>query len=191
MLEIKSLLRNIDHIKGIIEVQQLHGRDSFGAFETLPPVEIMEEALRINSASLERHDIRVTRCYEDVEPLLMERHKVLQILVNLVRNARQATAANPPANRHLTVSIQSVGGDVSIRVSDNGVGIEPGNLTRIFSHGFTTKKDGHGFGLHSGALAASQMGGSLEVHSDGPGKGATFTLVLKRQAGEESEATAA
>jgi two-component system NtrC family sensor kinase len=58
------------------------------------------------------------------------------------------------------------------------VGIAPENLTRIFSHGFTTRTDGHGFGLHSAALAAQQMGGRLTAQSDGPGRGATFTLEL-------------
>jgi len=63
-------------------------------------------------------------------------------------------------------------------VEDNGVGIPAGNLIRIFQHGFTTRKDGHGFGLHSAANAAREMKGALTVHSDGPGRGATFTLEL-------------
>ncbi len=67
---------------------------------------------------------------------------------------------------------------VQIAVSDNGVGIPPENLTRIFAHGFTTRKNGHGFGLHSGALAAKQLGGNVLAQSDGPGHGATFTLDL-------------
>jgi signal transduction histidine kinase len=65
-----------------------------------------------------------------------------------------------------------------ISVIDNGIGIPAENRTRIFNHGFTTRKDGHGFGLHSGALAATEMGGSLSVHSDGPMTGAAFTLEL-------------
>ncbi|MEK7781776.1 MAG: ATP-binding protein, partial [Verrucomicrobiota bacterium] len=67
---------------------------------------------------------------------------------------------------------------VRITVTDNGVGIPEENLTRIFSHGFTTKKNVHGFGLHSGALAAQEMGGALRVASPGPGHGAVFTLEL-------------
>ncbi len=67
---------------------------------------------------------------------------------------------------------------VCFEVIDNGVGISAENLTRIFNHGFTTKKDGHGFGLHSGALAAKEMGGALTAHSDGEGKGARFALEL-------------
>jgi signal transduction histidine kinase len=58
------------------------------------------------------------------------------------------------------------------------VGIPAENLTRIFNHGFTTRKDRHGFGLHSGALAAAQLGGSLTVRSDGLGRGAAFILEL-------------
>ena len=65
-----------------------------------------------------------------------------------------------------------------VRVEDNGVGIPPENLTRIFSHGFTTRPHGHGFGLHIGALNAREMGGSLSVASEGTGCGATFTLIL-------------
>jgi signal transduction histidine kinase len=78
----------------------------------------------------------------------------------------------------LIVRVANGDGRIKISVTDNGVGISQDNLTRIFNHGFTTKKDGHGFGLHSGALAAREMGGSLNVHSDGSGQGATFTLEL-------------
>ena len=75
---------------------------------------------------------------------------------------------------------------VHVSVIDNGVGISPENLPRIFQHGFTTRKDGHGFGLHSGALAAKELGGTLTVHSDGVGKGATFTLTLPCAPKEET-----
>ena len=79
---------------------------------------------------------------------------------------------------------------VQITVRDNGVGIPPDHLTKIFNHGFTTRKDGHGFGLHSGALAARELGGSLRVHSDGPGKGAAFTLELPLGIGADTALTA-
>jgi two-component system, NtrC family, sensor kinase len=78
---------------------------------------------------------------------------------------------------------------VKIAVIDNGIGIPPENLTRVFEHGFTTRKEGHGFGLHNGALAAKQLGGSLTAYSDGPGKGAKFTLELPRRPREKSPGT--
>jgi C4-dicarboxylate-specific signal transduction histidine kinase len=85
----------------------------------------------------------------------------------------------PRKDRKITVSIAMSGkGKVRITVKDQGCGIAPDNLTRIFSHGFTTKTDGHGFGLHIGALAAQEMGGSLLAESDGPGHGASFILEL-------------
>jgi signal transduction histidine kinase len=95
-----------------------------------------------------------------------------------VRNAKFACVESGHDDRQIAVRTTSDGREVEIAVSDNGVGIPAENLTRIFSHGFTTRKDGHGFGLHSGALAARELGGALTAHSDGAGKGATFVLKL-------------
>ena len=138
----------------------------------------MEDALRINEGSLKRHNIEVRREYSEAPPIPLEKHKVLQILVNLVRNAKQSLNESDRTDKRLTVQIGRSNGDIAISVNDNGVGIAPENLTRIFAHGFTTRKDGHGFGLHSGVLAAQEMGGGLAVHSAGLGAGATFTLKL-------------
>ena len=110
--------------------------------------------------------------------LTVDKHKVLQILVNLVRNAKHACDDSGRIDKAITVRITAGERSVRIAVIDNGVGIPPENLTKIFSHGFTTRKEGHGFGLHSGALAARELGGSLTVHSEGTGRGATFTLEL-------------
>jgi len=114
-----------------------------------------------------------------VPPITADRHKVIQILVNLLQNARHACEDNRADGREISVRIGAAGTDrIKIEVADNGIGIPPENLTRIFIHGFTTRKDGHGFGLHSGALAAKEMGGALKVHSEGTRKGATFALEL-------------
>jgi C4-dicarboxylate-specific signal transduction histidine kinase len=103
----------------------------------------------------------------------------LQIFINLLRNAKHALDHVDDRERRMVIQVSPVSANhVKVVVSDNGIGIPPENLTRIFTHGFTTKKDGHGFGLHSGANAAKEMGGSLTGHSDGPGKGAEFTLLL-------------
>lgn len=78
----------------------------------------------------------------------------------------------------MTIRVSRQDETARITVSDNGVGIAVENLTRIFAHGFTTKKNGHGFGLHSSALAAKELGGSLRASSEGPDRGATFILEL-------------
>jgi signal transduction histidine kinase len=123
-------------------------------------------------------DIQVIREFEAAPLIAVEKHKVLQILLNLVRNAKQSCHEAGGANQQLTLRVTNGGDRVRVTVSDNGVGISPENLARIFSRGFTTKHDGHGFGLHSAAVAARAMAGELRVHSDGVGRGATFTLEL-------------
>jgi signal transduction histidine kinase len=159
-------------------MQQSYARVA-GLTEVLAPQTLLEDALRINQAGLQRHRVNLERHYEEVPPVAVDRHKALQILINLIRNAKYALDHGPDEDKHLKLAIAKNGsGRVKIVVADNGVGIPPENLTRIFQHGFTTKKDGHGFGLHIGALAARQMGGALVAHSDGPGRGAVFTLEL-------------
>lgn len=176
--ELESLCKNIDHIKDIVAMQQNYARVS-GMVESLNLSDLVEDSLRMNAAALARHDVQVVKNFEPVPEIATDKHKVLQILVNLIRNAKYACdEANPPTKR-LTVSTRQAGkNSAQIIVSDNGIGIPAENLTRIFSHGFTTRKGGHGFGLHSAALAAKELGGSLMVHSDGPGTGATFTLEI-------------
>jgi len=175
--ELELLRRNVDHVKEIVAMQQTYA--SFGGVkEMINVVHLVEDSLRINEGALSRHEVEVVREFESVPTLNVEKHKILQILVNLLRNAKYACHDSERADKRLTVRVANGEGRIRISVIDNGVGIPPENLTRIFNHGFTTRKDGHGFGLHSSALAAKEMGGSLTVHSDGPGQGAEFTLEL-------------
>lgn len=175
--ELDLLCKNIEHIKGIVTMQQGFAKVS-GVTETVHVPELLEDALRMNAASLQRHHIQVQREFAPLPPIPLDKSKTLQILVNLIRNAKHACADSGRDEKLLTVRAANSGTTIKISVRDNGVGIPPENLDRIFNHGFTTKKNGHGFGLHSGANAAKEMGGTLRVHSDGPGTGATFTLEL-------------
>lgn len=151
-----------------------------GAYENLSTPELTEDALRINAAAFERHRIQVVREFDETTPgVFVDRHKALQILINLISNAKYAMDAQPDKEKRLVIRVGTAAPDrVKISISDSGVGIPPENLVKIFTHGFTTKKDGHGFGLHSCANAAKEMGGSLAAHSNGLGKGATFILEL-------------
>lgn len=185
--ELSLLTGNINHIKEIVSMQQNYARIS-GVRESLVIAEIVEEAVRLNVESLDRHRIKIRREYSVVPPAEIEKHKVLQILVNLIQNAKNAMGEGTQAERLLTLRVEAAeGGRARISVIDNGVGIPPENLTKIFAHGFTTRKDGHGFGLHSGALTARQLGGSLVVRSEGAGKGAAFVLEFPLPPGAASE----
>ncbi len=178
--ELEGLVENVDHIKEIINVQQTVA-SSGGLSEPTDLATLMEQALQVNLVSLDKHQITVTRDYAKLPPIVVDKHLVLQILVNLISNAKHAMKAFPDRPHHLTLGIHQSGtkdGVVGLQVSDNGMGIKLDDRTRIFTQGFTTKEGGHGFGLHNGALCAKVMGGSLIVHSEGEGQGATFTLEL-------------
>ena len=175
--ELADLQKSIEHIKDIVRMQQGFARIP-GVVDSNNVADLVEDALRMNSSGLAGHGIQVIKEFGKMPPVTIEKHKVLQILVNLVTNARHACEASELKENKITIRTTNRNDRVQISVCDNGVGIPPENLSRIFSHGFTTKKSGHGFGLHSGALAAKEMGGSLTVRSDGMGKGAAFTLEL-------------
>jgi PAS domain S-box-containing protein len=175
--ELDSLLKHVQHIKEIVARQQSHARVS-GVKEIINLRELVEDALRMNLGALDQHCVEVVREFEAVPLINIDRHKILQILVNLLRNATHACQDSGRADKRLTVRVAQSDDRIKISVTDNGIGIPPENLTRIFGHGFTTRQAGHGFGLHGAALAAKEMGGALTAHSAGPGQGATFTLEL-------------
>jgi PAS domain S-box-containing protein len=189
--EVKSLQQNIDHIREIVTMQQSYATVA-GFLEPLSPVQLMEDSLRMNTGALLRHEIGVVRNFDAAPDVLAERGKVLQILINLIRNAKYALDTSKKAEKVMTLRIESgQKGNVRLVVQDNGVGIPPENMSNIFRHGFTTKINGHGFGLHSSVTAAKDMNGSLTVQSDGAGRGATFILelpVAKARAGKVAAA---
>jgi signal transduction histidine kinase len=181
--ELDGLMRCVRHIKEIVATQQSYA----GASSRVEPVkvhELIEDALRISP--LAGAGVQIVRRFEPLPPLMLDKHRVLLILVNLIGNALQAMQRMPGTDHRLTLRAGTRGGTgLRIVVADTGDGIAPENLTRIFAHGFTTRKEGHGFGLHSCVMAAQEMGGSIEASSDGPGLGASFTLVLPAQNPDE------
>lgn len=178
LAEVVELTRSIDHIRDIVTVQQTYAGVS-GFVEALSLEELIDDAIRINSASMGRHHIELVREIEELPPIFVAKQKFLQIVVNLLSNAKYAVMEGESPSRRLTVRLLRSGDEyVRVEVSDTGVGIAAENLTRIFAHGFTTRKEGHGFGLHSAANLATEMEGTLTAHSDGPGRGATFVLEI-------------
>ncbi len=175
--ELDHLRKNIDHIKDIVAMQQNYAKTS-GVVEVISIPDLVEDAIRMNAGSLARHEVSLVRHYDARPVVTVDKHKVLQILVNVIRNAKYACDEAGHADKRIEVRVAKTGTGVAISISDNGVGIPGENLTRVFNHGFTTRATGHGFGLHSGALAAREMGGSLDAFSEGPGRGATFVLTL-------------
>ncbi len=175
-VETELLIRNIEHIKGIVSLQLSYAGVS-GVLEQTSIGDLVEDSIRINAASMDRHDIQTELDIADIPPLLVEKQKLMQIIVNLISNAKYALKEGHPPEKRMIVRAERCGANrMQVHVTDNGVGILRENLTRIFSHGFTTRQDGHGFGLHSAANLARELGGTLTVKSEGFGRGAQFTL---------------
>jgi len=176
--ELEQMTTKVSHVKAIISTQQTYAGVS-GVIEAVDLATTLDDAMKLNIASFERHKIAIIREYEPMPVIELDKQKVLQILVNLIKNAKEAFQDCPLENRKLIVRTNRSDEDtLQIQIIDNGMGIPAEDLTRVFSHGFTTKAAGHGFGLHSCANAANELGGSLVALSDGPGKGATFILQL-------------
>ena len=176
--EAYRLCKNIDHIKSIIVWQQSYA-GSGGAKEKVSPANLIRDAVMIDRASLERHNVIVEYNMSDVPDIEVERHKIMQILVNLITNAKNAIDEGKVELGTITFVVESPDPDsVAIHVDDNGIGIPENIISKIFQSGFTTRKTGHGFGLHSCALLAKEIGGSIHAYSGGIGKGARFTLTV-------------
>ncbi len=178
--EIEGLVRNLHHMKQVIVSHQMMGK-SAGQVEPLSITDALSHAIEL---SFQPGDEKWMTVYRDVRPVaqvLADRHQLLQVLVNILRNAKQAMRQQPAKHHelHLSVTDQDLNETfVIMTIRDSGIGIAPEHLSNMFTRGFTTKEDGNGIGLHSSLDAIQNMGGSLEVHSDGIGKGATFSLKL-------------
>ncbi|MFY0572231.1 ATP-binding protein [Archangium lansingense] len=178
LTELRALCDGVEHIRVVVGMQQQYARFS-GVVEEVSLPELIDGALRLQTVSFGRAGIEVRREYADVPSIWVDRHKLLQILINLLSNARHAVKEGGRQDGCLTLRVvPGDAGRVCIIVADNGMGIAPEHLPLLFTHGFTTKKDGHGFGLHTSALAAEELGGLLSCASAGRGQGATFSLEL-------------
>ncbi|WP_233261361.1 ATP-binding protein [Vitiosangium sp. GDMCC 1.1324] len=185
--EVRTLQKSVEHIKSVVSMQQEHARFS-GVVERLEVTSLLDDALRLHAVSFERLGIQVKREYTEGPLIRVDRHKLLQILLNLMSNARHALLESGRADKLLTIRVERPAAErLRIAVADNGVGISQEDAPRLFTQGFTTKKDGHGFGLHISALAAAEMDAFLSCSSEGRGQGATFTIDLPIS-GEESRA---
>ena len=184
---IEECVEHLGHIKAIIDTQQSHVRAA-GVSEVVCLPEVIEDALRMSicAPGARSEEFQLDQRYGAAPTIVVDRNRVLEILVNLLSNARYAVLkqAGP---RLITIESWVSDRFVFIRVTDSGVGIALEHQHRIFSQGFTTKPQGHGYGLHSAANAAKQMDGELSFDSRGSGCGAAFTLKIPLQKGSQNE----
>ena len=177
--ETAMLLKHLQHIQEIISLQQNLSKKVY--VEQITAIDLtVDEALLICGIEGSKHNIRIVKHYEKMKPVIVDKVKLLQILVNLIHNAKDALVQSSQQDKVITLKCGLLNPKTFyIEVSDNGIGIDSTGLKRIFNHGYTTKTEGHGFGLHASALAAKEMGGGMiKVTSPGVNWGAVFTLEL-------------
>ncbi|RDH82353.1 MAG: hypothetical protein DIZ80_08645 [endosymbiont of Galathealinum brachiosum] len=175
--ELDELANNIDHIKNVISMQQSYA-GSYGVREKVVLSDLVEDALRINLQGMGRHGVKVIKRYEELPQLYVDKHKTLQVIINLISNAKHALVDSDNKIRNLIISISENKGMARLEISDTGIGIDESDIHHLFEYGFKKRRDGHGFGLHHSAIVANELGGNISVHSDGLGRGASFALVL-------------
>jgi signal transduction histidine kinase len=178
--EVEALRACTEHVSGVIATQQEFAQPHRGVSDFVVVDDLMAKALKLSMSAFEMRGIDVVCDLSCKASVVTDTHKVLQILLNLLGNARHAVQERPPAERRVWLTTDLKDGSVCMRVRDNGVGLAPEHLPKVFNQGFTTKSDGHGIGLHTSANWARELGGSLACHSGGLGAGATFTLELPR-----------
>ena len=177
--KLQVLAESHEQIRQIIALQQSYAGVA-GVKESVDLQSLIEDATRLFVESFKKHDIAITCDFgRGVPQIHVEKHKLMQILINLLQNARDATKNRGREDRHIRITAASQTPDtVAIELTDNGEGISSENLQRIFNYGFTTKAGGHGFGLHGCANLAREMGGALKASSPGLDQGASFVLTL-------------
>lgn len=175
--ELTQLMQHLAHVAAIVSRQQAYARS--GATALCDLAALMDDALLLARPGQHKNHIEIVRDYERFAPVVTDKHRVLQILVNLITNALQALSESEREDKMMVARLRGFNREqVELQVEDNGVGIAPEHACRLFRHGFTTRRDGHGFGLHNSALTAKELGGELIAFSHGRGAGAVFTLRL-------------
>ncbi|WP_161603319.1 sensor histidine kinase [Blastopirellula marina] len=175
---VEDLRRHVDHINKIVAVQQSLARVQC-VLEPTDLTQVLTKAIEWQSDALRHHRVEIASDFSELPLLQLDKHRILEIFGNLLKNAIESIVEAQAPQRRIHVCIRQFRNDrVAIEVKDSGIGVQPENLNNIFTFGFTTKSNGHGFGLHGASLSAKQMGGRLEIESDGIGHGALFRIVL-------------
>lgn len=176
--EMARLKECVGHAQEVVACQQQALPPRQARREMVSVSTLFESALQLSEAAFGLKGIEIERHYDYTGAVEVERHKLLQIIVNLLANAAKALCDGPAADKRIRLTARSQGGRVCLEVGDNGVGMASGQLRQVFNFGFSTRGHGHGYGLHLSANWARELGGSLRCHSAGIGCGATFTLEL-------------
>jgi PAS domain S-box-containing protein len=172
---IDRLLKGVRVVENIVAAQQTYASlESMMDSHNLK--DIVEDSITLKNDLLERYSIKIEKDFKSVNKVHVQKSKLVHILLNLIHNAADAMVSEPPEQRKLSFVIEQSEGAVFLEVKDSGQGIPTDKHQKIFTHGYTTKDDGHGFGLHSSAKYMAEMNGKIWVENNVDQSGVTFIL---------------
>lgn len=175
--ELDYLISNIDHIKAIIKSQQDYA-GGYGIIEKINIVNLIDDALKIQNQDFNKNHINVIKNHTGITSISTNKHKLLQIIVNFISNAKHALMDSSNSEKNISITTENNESTLTISIADTGIGITEADMKHLFEYGFTRKIKGHGFGLHHSAIVANELKGEIKVFSDGPEKGAEFKLTI-------------
>jgi len=175
-IHLNRLLAKVDAIEKIVTAQQ--GYSGKLEKEIVDITHVVEDALTMLANSIEGYHIQIVKDFSHVTEVRVLKTKLMHILINLIKNAIEAMNEIPADKRVLRISTEQTANGVCLKINDKGCGIQEEDIHKMFRYGFTTKEDGHGFGLASCAAYLEEMDGEISVESEGNGKGSTFTMTL-------------
>jgi len=180
----KLVLKDVDRITKVIESMLAFARPAQVNIKEQPANELVEEAILLVQPRLKAKRIELTRAFHGNPTIRVDKHQILQVLVNLLGNAADALQERGKVRvatgvTQLEISTGGNGNRNSavIEVSDNGPGIPAAVRNRLFDPFFTTKKEGTGLGLSISQKIVRDHGGTITVSSV-EGKGTTFQVNL-------------
>lgn len=172
------LLQNyIEHIKQVVQDQNNLAKLG-GVTDEVHVPDLVHEVITMYKNKISSNHILIKKEFEQTKTAYIDQVKVIQILINIVKNSIESLIESQPPNKIIQIKITDEKTHFAIIISDNGIGISTSALKKLFTVQFTTKKQGHGFGLHASAIAAEELGGKIYAMSDGTNQGATITLKI-------------
>ena len=173
--EIGRLQTGIVAARDLVERQKDHTRLA----QFLEPVQLNDILRDALLAVPMGDDVQVVEAMDNALPKVhADRRKLMQVMVNLLSNARHALRVS--GKTALTLQVRTFLHDdkVVLEIADNGCGIPPERIRRVFRRGNSAWAEGRGYGLYCSQQAAEEMGGELAAQSEGESSGATFRFAL-------------
>ena len=174
-----SISERHQHIIGIVQTQMKYAK-TMSMHDIMDINQVVEDAVEMQRDLLEKYSVELTTNYAQLPMVEIEQVKIVQIIVNLIKNAYEAMSETPSEHRKLMIltELTTDKNFVSVMIKDNGIGFDPADKAKLFNFGYSTKQRGTGFGLHACGNYMLAQNGHITADSNGIDKGATFTVII-------------